>query len=144
MPRSSVMALPPVRIAISCSIALRRSPKPGALTAATCSVPRRSERNVLELNAEIFSDGLAAGQDSDILQHRLAAIAEARSLDGRDLQRATQFVYDQRCQRFAFHVFRDDEQRLAALGNLLQQREQVLHRADLLFVDQDVGVLECD
>src|SRR5437016_3220221 len=40
MPRSSVMALPPVRIAISCSMALRRSPKPGALTAATCSVPR--------------------------------------------------------------------------------------------------------
>src|SRR5208283_1747163 len=40
MPRSSVMALPPVRMAISCNMALRRSPKPGALTAATCSVPR--------------------------------------------------------------------------------------------------------
>ena len=34
MPRSSVIALPPVRIAMSSSIALRRSPKPGALTAA--------------------------------------------------------------------------------------------------------------
>ena len=34
------MALPPVRIAMSSSMALRRSPKPGALTAATCSVPR--------------------------------------------------------------------------------------------------------
>ena len=40
MPRSSVIALPPVRMAMSCSIALRRSPKPGALTAATFSVPR--------------------------------------------------------------------------------------------------------
>src|SRR5712664_2388885 len=40
MPRSSVMALPPVRIAISSSMALRRSPKPGAFTAAVCSVPR--------------------------------------------------------------------------------------------------------
>ena len=33
---------------------------------------------------------------------------------------------------------------LPALGDLLEQREQVLHRADLLFVDQDVGVLEDD
>ena len=40
MPRSSVMALPPVRVAMSSSMALRRSPKPGALTAAHCSVPR--------------------------------------------------------------------------------------------------------
>ena len=40
MPRSSVMTCQPVRIAISSSMALRRSPKPGALTAATFRVPR--------------------------------------------------------------------------------------------------------
>ena len=34
-PSSSVMTWPPVRMAMSCSMALRRSPKPGALTAAT-------------------------------------------------------------------------------------------------------------
>ena len=33
-------AWPPVRTAMSFSISLRRSPKPGALTAQTCSVPR--------------------------------------------------------------------------------------------------------
>jgi len=33
-------------------------------------------------------------------------------------------------------------ERLAALGDLLEQREQVLHRADFLFVDQDVAVFE--
>src|SRR5437588_718614 len=32
--------LPPVRVAMSSNMALRRSPKPGALTAAHCSVPR--------------------------------------------------------------------------------------------------------
>src|SRR5262249_15400027 len=36
--------------------------------------------NVLKLNAEIFSDGLAAGEDSDVLQHGLATIAKTRSL----------------------------------------------------------------
>jgi hypothetical protein len=40
MPRSSVMQRPPVRVAMSSSMALRRSPKPGALTAQICRVPR--------------------------------------------------------------------------------------------------------
>ena len=39
-PRSSVMTVPPVKIAISSNIALRRSPKPGAFTATTLKVPR--------------------------------------------------------------------------------------------------------
>ena len=34
------MTVPPVRIAMSSSIALRRSPKPGAFTAAALSPPR--------------------------------------------------------------------------------------------------------
>ena len=40
-PRSSETTTPPVRVAISCSISFLRSPKPGALTAATLIVPRR-------------------------------------------------------------------------------------------------------
>src|SRR2546423_809237 len=40
IPRSSVMHLPPVRMAMSSSMALRRSPNPGAFTAQTLSVPR--------------------------------------------------------------------------------------------------------
>src|ERR1700689_1646415 len=101
-----------------------------------------ADLHVLELNAQVFRDGLAASDGCDILQHRLATIAEARSLDGRDLQRATQFVDDESSQRFAFNILSDDDQRLAALGNLLEQREKILHAGNLLFVDQDVRVLE--
>ena len=39
-PTSSLMTWPPVRTAMSCIIALRRSPKPGALTAVELNVPR--------------------------------------------------------------------------------------------------------
>ena len=39
-PTSSEMTWPPVRMAMSWSIALRRSPKPGALTATDLNVPR--------------------------------------------------------------------------------------------------------
>ena len=40
LPISSVITVPPVRMAISSSIAFRRSPKPGALTAMQLMVPR--------------------------------------------------------------------------------------------------------
>ncbi len=44
--------------------------------------PRSLELDVLELDAEVFGDELAAGEDGDVFQHGLAAIAEARGLDG--------------------------------------------------------------
>src|SRR5467141_2625096 len=99
------------------------------------------ERNVLELDAEIFRDRLTAGQHRDVLQHRLAAIAEARSLDGCDLQTTTQTVDDQRCQSLAFDVFRDDDERLAGLHHGFQKRKQLVQAGELLLVDQDVGIV---
>ena len=39
-PTSSLMTCPPVRMAMSCNMALRRSPKPGAFTATDLKVPR--------------------------------------------------------------------------------------------------------
>src|SRR4029077_14432938 len=98
--------------------------------------------DVLELDAEILGDGLAAGEGGNVFEHRFAAIAEARGLHRGALQSATELVDHQGGQRFAFDVFRDDEQRLAGLGDLLEQREQVLPGADFLFVDQDAHILE--
>jgi hypothetical protein len=72
------------------------------------------------------ADHLAAGQDRDVLQHRLAAIAEARRLDGRDLQAAAQLVDDQRGQRLALDVLGDDQQRLAGLHHRFEQRQHRL------------------
>ncbi|CFP67311.1 Uncharacterised protein [Bordetella pertussis] len=40
MPVSSEITVPPVRMAMSSSMALRRSPKPGALTAVVFRMPR--------------------------------------------------------------------------------------------------------
>src|SRR6266704_308786 len=47
MPRSAETMVPPVRIAMSSSIALRRSPKPGALAAAQLVDHQRRERLTL-------------------------------------------------------------------------------------------------
>src|SRR3984893_454670 len=62
------------------------------------------ERHVLELDAEVFRDRLTAGQHRNVLQHRLAAIAEARSLHSGNLEAATQAVDDEGSERLAFDV----------------------------------------
>src|SRR6202030_4296989 len=98
--------------------------------------------HVLELDAEVFGNGLAAREGGDVFEHRFAAIAKAGGLDGGALQRATEFVDDESGKRFAFHVFSNDQEGLAHLGGLLEQREQILHRADFLFVDEDANVFE--
>ena len=63
-------------------------------------------RDVLELDAEVFGDAAAAGEDGDVFEHGLAAVAEAGGFDGADLQRAAELVDHERGQRFAFDVFR--------------------------------------
>src|SRR3954449_8960924 len=105
---------------------------------------KHGQRNVLHLDTEIFRDRLARGQDCDILQHGLAAIAEARSLDGRDLQAAAETVHHQRGQRLAFNVFGDNHQRFAALNDSFQQGQQFIQLRQLLFIDQHVGVFHLD
>ena len=106
--------------------------------------PEIGELDVLELDAEVLGDGLATGEGRDVLEHGLAAVAEARRLHGAGRQRAAQLVDDQRGQRLTLDVLGDDEERLAGARDLLEQRQHVLHHADLLLVDQDVGVLQVD
>ena len=78
---------------MSSSMRLRRSPKPGALTATPVKVPR-----------SLFTT--------------------------------------KRGERLALHVLGDDQDRLARLDDLLEHRQDVPHRADLLVGDEDVGILE--
>jgi hypothetical protein len=47
---------------------------------------------VFQLDAQVFRNHLTAREGGDVFQHGLATIAEARSLDGTNLQTATQLV----------------------------------------------------
>src|SRR5262249_28916920 len=95
---------------------------------------------VLKLDTEIRGDHGAASQDRDILQHRLASVAEARSLDGSSLEAATQLVYDKGGEYLAFDIFGNDEGGFAGLHHRLQQRHQLIEARELLFIDQDIRV----
>ena len=66
------------------------------------------EADVLELQADLLGDDLAAGEDRDVLEHRLAALTEAGGLDGDRLERAADLVDDERGERLALDVLGDD------------------------------------
>ncbi len=97
---------------------------------------------LLEGQADFFGDDLATGQDGDVFEHGLAAVAEARSLDGAGLEDAADVVDHQGGQRFAFDVFSDDQQRTAGLGDLLEHRQQVADVGDFLVEQQDIRIVQ--
>src|SRR5580658_4492576 len=66
--------------------------------------------HAFQLDAQILGDGLAAGEGGNVAQDCLAAIAKARSLDGSHVERAAELVDHQGGQRFAFHVFGNDQE----------------------------------
>jgi hypothetical protein len=63
----------------------------------------------VELVAELRRDELAAGQHRHVLQHGLAAVAEAGRLDRADVQGLAHRVDDEGRQRLAVDVLRHDE-----------------------------------
>ena len=105
-------------------------------------MPSRSSADVLELEADLFGDDLAAGEDGDVLEHGLAALAEAGGLDRDAAEGAADLVDHQGGERLALDVLGDDHQRLAGLHDLLEHGQQVADRGDLRADQQDVGVLE--
>src|SRR5512135_2451684 len=99
-------------------------------------------RELLQRAPRLLGDHRAAADDRDVLQHCLAPVAEARRLHRAGLDHTAQRVDDQRRERLAFDFFGHHEQRLAALGDVLEHRQQVAHRRDLLVVQQQVRVLQ--
>ena len=77
------------------------------------------DRGVFQVIAEFFCDDGCVRQNGDVLQHFFSAVSEARCLDGHTVEGAAEFVHNERCQGFAFDVFRDQKQRCALLDDLL-------------------------
>ena len=103
------------------------------------------ERELLERDAEVLEDRRAAGEDGDVLEHGLAAVAEAGGLDGAALEDAAELVEHEGGEGFALDLLGDDEQGLARPWRSARgSAEKSLMRAELLLVNEDVGVVEGD
>ena len=81
------------------------------------------EADLAQHQTDVGVDDLTAGDDREVVEERLAAVTEERRLDRDGLERLADRVDHQRRQRLALDVFGDDQQRLAGLGDLLQQRQ---------------------
>ena len=81
--------------------------------------------SVLEALSALSADHVPAGHHGDVLEHRLAPVSEAGSLDRGAGQGPAQLVHDECRQCLTFDVFGDDEQRTANLHHLLEQRDEV-------------------
>src|SRR5699024_9175795 len=96
----------------------------------------------LQVQADLLGDDLAASQDRDVLQLSLTAVTEARSLHSNGLEGAADLVHNEGGQCLALDVLSHDQQRLAGLHDLLQQRQQILDVGDLGAHQQDVRILQ--
>jgi len=99
-------------------------------------------RDSIELETDLFGDDGRTGEDGDILELSLAALPESGGLDGHGLERATDLVHDECRECFTLDVLSNDQQRLARLHDLLENREHILDRADLRVDDQHIRVFE--
>src|SRR6266699_1815413 len=109
----------------------------------TTGITQVTECRIVEAATGLFANDLPTGQDSDILQHLLAAIAKARSFDGEHIQDPTQFVHHQRCQRFAIDVLSDNYNIAAALpGHLLEDGQDISNGTDLPICDQNIWIIK--
>ena len=101
------------------------------------SLAEHGHVSFLQFHTELAGDNLTTGEDGDILQHFLAAIAEAGGLDADAGEGAAQLVQHDGGKGFALDVLGDDEELAAGLDNLLKQREDFLNVGDLLVGDED-------
>src|SRR6185437_2245365 len=100
------------------------------------------ESDILELDAEFLADELTTGQHRDILKRRFAAVAEARRLDGGDLEAATQLVHNERREDLPLDIVRYDQERPPGSNDGFQQREQRLESREFLLMDEDVRLVQ--
>eukprot|EP00968_Pinguiococcus_pyrenoidosus_P016418 scaffold1590_cov239-Pinguiococcus_pyrenoidosus.AAC.10 len=97
--------------------------------------------HAVEGDAHFLGNVGRAGGDRDVLEVRLAAIAEAGGLDRADVQDAAHLVHDEGREGLARHVLGHDEQRLLGLHHALEQREELVHGRDLAVGDEDARAL---
>ena len=105
-------------------------------------LPQLGKAGLVQGHGLVFAHDRGAGEYGDVAKHGLAAIPEARSPYGCNLQYAPVFVDHQGGESFALHFFRQDQQGSAALGNRLQHGHQVSDGADFAVGDQDQGIFK--
>ena len=97
---------------------------------------------VLELKTEVRGDHCAACEGSDILEHILASVAEARCLDSNTCEGAAELVEYESCERLTLNVLGDDKELSAGLYDSFEKRQDFLSGGDLLVCNENERIVE--
>ena len=100
------------------------------------------EARVLETASQGLADEPGPREGGQVSKVLLLAITEAGSLHGADVQSSPDLVDRQGGQGVVLHTVGDEEERLALLLDPLEEREEVVHAADRLVVNQDQGIVQ--
>ena len=95
---------------------------------------------IFQIKTDFFRNHSTASEDGDILKHGFATISKTGRLTCSHFNDATHVVNDQCCERLAFDIFSDDNERTRCLGNLLKNREKLSNIGDLLVHQQYEGI----
>mmetsp|Transcript_2415 Transcript_2415/g.5244 ORF Transcript_2415/g.5244 Transcript_2415/m.5244 type:complete len:257 (-) Transcript_2415:388-1158(-) len=97
---------------------------------------------VFQFHSSFFGNNGSAGKKSQILHCCLAVVSKSWSLNGANLNTSSELVDHQSSQGFAFDIFGNNQQRALALDDRLQNRNELLQTANLLFNQQNVGIFQ--
>ena len=99
------------------------------------------EGGLFEFQALFLTDDHTTRENGNVFEHRFAAVAETRSFDSANLELCAETVHHKSSQRFAIHIFGNDEEGTTALHGRFEDGQKLLHARNLLVVDEDIGVL---
>ena len=75
-----------------------------------CAGPSQvTETGILKFEAGLLGDDFTTGENSDIFQYGITAVAKARSLHGHDIKGTAQFVDDQCRQGLTVYILGDNQ-----------------------------------
>ena len=127
----------------------RRDPAPSTMVVSSFRTtirrawPSTSRSRSFRSCPQVLGDDLGAGEDANVVQDGLAAVAVGRGLDGADVDRAAHFVDDQGGEHVAVHVLGHEQHvALPRLHDLLQQRQHVLGATEFVVGDEDERVVQ--
>ena len=98
--------------------------------------------SVLEGISAFFADDGTSGEDCDVLEHFLAAVAESGGLYCSHLEGAAEAVHDEGGKSLALDILSNNKEGFAFTGDRLENWHQLFHAGDLLVGKEDVSVVE--
>ena len=101
-------------------------------------------RSLLELDVQLIGEDGTVGEDRDIAKNGLSIVTKAGSLDGGNLELATELIENADSESLTIDILSNDDEGSAELLGSLKSGDDVLDGGDFLFREKNQGLFELD